>query len=232
MFTSLIEIPLTSLTLSAQAHNKLNAAMIDDIVLAMDAHDWTCNSCGTCLPDMMEVDHLKGHNLNGKDGIAPICQFCHDRKHLLWAASRKRVTLIHAPDLTYEDISQLSWAMLAHNGQEGFSIDRKKLMRDFNSRREDAFDAIGHNNVEAIFEAIYALLDAKGKDAVMARLKALDAHIKFAPEAIFMDVPVIEGWSRGGFRPVEGGWAAKATPKSFAGYAALKSAGESLKARL
>ncbi|MFG6573566.1 HNH endonuclease signature motif containing protein [Sulfitobacter sp. 1A13353] len=232
MFTSLIQSPLTSLTLSAKAHNMLNATMIDEIVQTMRTHDWNCNTCGTRMPEMMEVDHLKGHKPAGKDALAPICQFCHDRKHLLWAASRKRVTLIHAPDLSYEELSQISWAMVTHKEREGFTIDAKKLQRDLSSRQEDAFDAIGHTNLEAIFEAIYALRDAKGEEAVLARLTEMDAHIKIAPAAIFMDQPVIEGWARGGFRAVEEGWQERVIPEKFPSYAALRSAGDALKARL
>lgn len=232
MFSNLFQMHLTTLTLSAQAHNKLNATMIDEIVSAMQAHDWTCNVCGVRLPQMMEVDHLKGHNPSAKDALAPICQFCHDRKHMLWAASRKRLSLIHAPDLTYEEISQISWALMSNKGQQGFDIDEKKLQRDLASRQEDAFDAIGHNNLEAIFEAAYSLLDAKGEEVALERMQAMDAHIKLAPAALFMENPVIDGWSPGGFRTVSADWGEKVTPANFPGYAALRSAGGSLKARL
>ena len=232
MFSNLIQMHLTTLTLGAQAHNKLNATMIDEIVVAMQAHDWTCNVCGVRLPEMMEVDHLKGHNPSAKEALAPICQFCHDRKHMLWAASRKRLSLIHAPDLTYEEISQISWALIANQGREGFDIDEKKLRRDLAGRQEDAFDAVGHHNLEAIFEAAYALLDAKGEEAALDRLQAMDSHIKIAPAALFMETPVIGGWSSGGFRSIDEDWAEKTTPANFPGYTALRSAGDSLKARL
>ena len=60
----------------------------------------------------------------------------------------------------------------------------------------------------------------------------MDAHIKIAPAAILMEEPVIEGWSRGGFRAVEKGWEERVIPEKFPGYAALRSAGDALKARL
>ncbi|CAN0557160.1 unnamed protein product, partial [Laminaria digitata] len=81
MFSSLADTGLSILTLSAQQHNILNALMIDDIVEMMTREEWTCHRCGVHLPQMMEVDHLKGHALSGTSGIMPICQFCHDLKH-------------------------------------------------------------------------------------------------------------------------------------------------------
>lgn len=232
MLANLISKPLSQLTLGAQAHNRLNAMMIDDIVKAMAAHDWTCHVCGTRLQGMMEVDHLKGHRASSRDALRPICQFCHDREHLLWAASRKRLALIHAPDLSYDELSQLAWAMVGHTGREGFSLDRKKILRDLSARREDAQDAIGHGNLEAAMEAIFTLRDSRGDAAAQDILEGIDAQLKLAPSVIFEEAPRIQTWEQGGFKPVQDGWRDTVIPEGFAGYEALRAAGTSLKARL
>jgi hypothetical protein len=232
MFASLITKPVSRLTLGAQAHNRLNAALIDEVSAAFQQQNWTCHICGTCLPEMMEADHTKGHKVSVKDGIKPICQFCHDRDHLLWAASRKRITLIHAPDLDHVEISQLSWAICTHVGREGFGFDQMKIMRDLDARREDAYDALGHNNLEAIYETIFAYQDARGEDAAREMVEEIDKHLRLAPAVLFETAPKIETWMRGGFRSVGEDWRERAVPKTFPGYGALKSAGDALKAKL
>lgn len=232
MLSSLINTPLTIMTLGAQAHSTLNSTMIDDISTMMEREDWTCHCCGTKLPGMMEVDHTKGHKVSQKDGILPICRVCHDRKHLLWSASRKRLSLIHAPDLTYEEISQLTWAMLAHEGRDGFGFDRKMMARDINARQEDAFDAIGHSNIEAIFESILTMADSIGSKAALERLQEIDKHIKIAPTLLTDEKVEISIWSEGGFKAVGPDWKENAVLPDFVGYGALKNAGDALKAKL
>lgn len=232
MLTSLLDTQLNLMTLGAQAHNALNSAMIDEIAIMMKSSKWTCHKCQTQLPGMMEVDHLKGHKVSSKDAIAPICQVCHDREHLLWAGSRKRITLIHAPDLTYPEISQLTWSIISNQGMDGFDIDRTRVTRTLKSRQEDAFDALGHNNLEAIFEGILTMVDIQGEESVRKLLSEIDSHIKIAPSILLDEEAEIQIWSSGGFRPPSEGWQKNATSGRSTGYEALRNAGEALKSRL
>lgn len=232
MLSEMLDTSLTILTLNALSHNTLNTRMIDDVVVCMAKNDWTCHVCGVKLYGMMEVDHLKGHNLAGKAAIAPICQFCHDRKHMLWAASRGKFRLMHAPDLTYEDISHLTWAKVSHTGQEGFSFDAKKMGRDLNARCSDASDMIGHDNVEAVLEALFALHDKVGYDEAKKKAAIIDTHIKLVPVALTQENAVIQSWSDGGFRPASDMWKNNAVSKNFPGYAALQKSGDFLKSKL
>jgi hypothetical protein len=232
MFSSLLSTPLTLMTLTAQAHSVLNSAMMDEVVKCMNDNDWTCHKCSVKVHGMMEIDHLKGHKVSGKNGIMPICQFCHDRQHLLWAAARKRLTIMHAPDLDYLEISQLTWSLVGHHGRDGFSIDRNKLSRDLSARREDAFEAMGHDNIEAIFEAIFTMSDRLGEEEIKERLVEFDKHIKIVPSALLDEDTEIKSWSVGGFRPAGEEWRDNAIPNKFAGYEALRKAGDTLKSRI
>jgi hypothetical protein len=232
MFSSLITTSLPLLTLSAQKHNMLNAGMIEDITRMMEREKWTCHVCGTQLNGLMEVDHLKGHSLKGASGIRPICQFCHDRKHPVWAASQGRLSVIHAPDLSHEEISQISWALLLHKKNTDFSIDVKRLDRELRARREDAFDAIGHENPESIFESIFAIRDIKGDKETMSILEEMDKHLRFIPSAVFSEDPEITSWGDGGFRKLPEGWQERAIPKGLPAMDVMREAGTALKSRL
>lgn len=232
MFKSLVTSSLPVLTLSAHRHNVLNAAMIDDISKMMEREKWTCHVCGTQMHGMMEVDHLKGHKPSAKSGILPICQFCHDRKHPIWAASRGRFSILHAPDMSYEEISQLTWAFILHDRDEGFTVDMKRLDRDLKARREDAFDALGHSNIESIFESILAIRDAQGEDATLDLMEEIDAHLKIVPSALFAESRDLRVWGPGGFNALAEGWERRAVPNGLPAMDVMKTAGEALKARL
>lgn len=232
MFTSLAHTGLSLLTLSAQQHNTLNALMIDEIIEMMEREKWTCHSCGVHLPQMMEVDHLKGHGLSGKSGIMPICQFCHDRKHLIWAASRDRISVVHAPDYSQAEITQLCWMLLLHSEDEDISFDMKKLRREMNSRREDAVDALGSGNMESVIEGIQALMDSRGKENVVPTLEEIDEQIKIVPSLIFEESPKLKTWANGGFVEIDPSWRAHAKPDNLPAADVIRRAGESLMSQL
>ena len=227
MFRYLLETPLELLTLGARAHAALNAEMMDEIVAAMERDAWTCRQCGVCLPEMMEIDHLDGHRVSGRSRIAPICRFCHDRKHLLWAASRGRLVPIHAPDLPYEHISQIAWVILVHAGRNG--VDHGRLIYDLDARRKQAQVALGHGNLEAILEAVLAMADSRGREAANASADGLDRQIRLAPSALFGDPTDMQVWTRGGCRPVSGDWRKTASPDSFPGYDVFARVGKALR---
>ena len=232
MLVNLLDMPVSLLTLNALSHNKLNTMMLDEIAAVMQREKWTCHICNTRLKNMMEIDHLKGHAVSGKNAIAPICQICHAQKHLLWAASRGRITIVHAPELNYSEISQLSWALILHDGQPGFNIDRRRLVRDLSARHEDALDAIGHDNIEAFFEMILHMAKKQDKKTVRARLVELDRHLRIVPVLLTDENADIQIWSEGGFKAPSPEWKTNALQGQPVNYDALKRAGSALADRI
>lgn len=96
------------LTFGARGHAVLAGGLRVQIAKAMRDADWTCHLCGICLPEMMEFDG--GH---GGEPVRPICQFCHNMDHPIWAAGRGRMVPVWAPDMDCAEISRLSWVLLA-----------------------------------------------------------------------------------------------------------------------
>ena len=233
MFTSILDTSLKIMTLGAADHNILNTMMLDEISAMMKRENWTCHVCKTRLYGMMEVDHLNGHAPSGKNAIAPICMICHHLKHPLWAASRGRMRVIHAPDLDYPEISRWTWSLLVHNGCPGFDINHRGLARDFNARREDARDAMGHDNPESIFEAILTLAkDEKNIKKLRAKLEERDRHMRIIPAVLLDENAGIDIWTKGGFQSPSEHWKDPVLKGGTTDYEALKRAGTALLARL
>lgn len=232
MIAQFLNTPAQVATLGAFQHSQINAQMRPEIAKCMQDHSWTCHVCGMSIPGMMEIDHLKGHSLNGKAHLAPICQFCHDQKHLTWAASRRRVRMIHAPDMSQEQVSQLVWTVLIHNGQPGCTLDLDAVQQDFLTRATDATDILGCENLEPFLEALLIFSSTKGMDAAMAKANLLDAHLRVAPEIIFDDTQKLSNWKEGGFIPIEETWKEGAVPKGMPAYPDLMQAGKVMQRKL
>lgn len=232
MLENLLDRNLGYLTLGARAHARLNTVLSEEIQAAMDGGEWCCHKCQTYLPGLLEIDHTQGHSPSRKSGLKPICAFCHERDHPVWAVGRGRFALMHAPDLSYEEISQMTWALLGNRGNDGFFFDSKKLARDIKARTEDAADALGHGNPEALIEAIFAFSDARGKDAAKAQIERIEAQIKLVPSAL-VDLSLdIYGWHQSGFRAADASWREGLRGADFPTYEALKAAGKSLVRKL
>ena len=233
MFTSILDIPLKVMTLGAIDHNILNTMMLDEIAAVMHRENWTCHVCGICLPEMMEIDHLKGHSPEGKNALAPICMVCHNLKHPLWAASRDRLRIIHAPELDYSYISRCTWSLLTHHGRPGFDINQRGFVRDLNSRREDARDALGHDNPESIFEAILTLAkDEKNIKRLREKLEERDQFLRIVPVVLLDETAGIDIWTKGGFQPPSEDWKDPILKGETIDYEAFKRAGKALMAKL
>ena len=229
MLARLPSRPLALLTLSARDHARLNASMMDRIRTAMEADDWTCHACKIRLPGMMEIDHLGGH-VPACTRLQPICQFCHDRQHPLWAASRRRIVPVLAPDFSLEDLSILAWTLLVHAAQDGFRHEGHLMARDWTTRHEHAVDILGHGNAEAIFEAVLALDDRVEARRLQERLSEIDRHVRFAPAVLLEQSRDIQVWRQSGFTALEQEWAANLVPPETP-YAQLRQAGDELRGR-
>lgn len=101
------------LIMTARQHMVVAGLFPKEVSELFSKSNWTCSRCGVCLPGMMEFD-------GGHDGSAPssvICQFCHNLDHAIWASTRGRLTPVLFPEEvlppTQEDISRLSWMVLA-----------------------------------------------------------------------------------------------------------------------
>ena len=201
MFQAVLSGNPRQLTLSARDHALINASMPDAIAAALKAGDWTCHVCGVRLVGLMEADHLKGHRKCGPEGVSPICQFCHDLKHPMWAMARKRAFPIYAPDLPQTDLSRFSWTLLSEMTRDSGGEMFEALLETIGEREASAFEMIDGENMEAALEAVLVLRDRVGKDAALKTCKELDAHIRFLPSCVRDGEPIMR-WTSSGFRPV------------------------------
>jgi hypothetical protein len=232
MISHLLKTSAQLSTLGAFQHAQINSLMRVEIAECMQKHNWTCHVCDISLPGVMEVDHLKGHSEKSKAHLKPICQFCHDRKHLLWSASKKRVRLIHAPDMDQVQVSQLAWSILVHNGQPGCTLDVDRIQQDLLTRATDAEDIIGCDSMEPFLEALMIYADSKGIEAAVKKAEALDAYLRIVPEVLFSDEPTLQKWGEGGFHSVGDDWKNRAKPMDMPRYANLWQAGKFLARKL
>ena len=94
------------LTFNALGHSVLAGRHTAAIASALAS--WRCHVCGTRLPGLLEFD---GHGADGE--CRPICQFCHNLDHPMWAATTGRLTLVLAPDVPQAELTGLCWTILA-----------------------------------------------------------------------------------------------------------------------
>ncbi len=104
----ILERPARHLTFGARAH-AIRAGMFPDAV-ASALRSWTCHCCGIRLPGLMEFDG--GHGPDPGD-IRPICQFCHNLDHAVWAAGLGRLVPVWAPDMAQPALTRVCWTALA-----------------------------------------------------------------------------------------------------------------------
>lgn len=201
MFTHVLNENARLLTLSARDHALINGTIGAAIGVVFREGDWTCNTCGIRIEGLMEVDHLKAHKQVDAGEMAPICQFCHDLKHPIWAMSRKRAFPVYAPDLKQADLSRFSWTVLSEmtrpNAPDGFDA----LLDALGEREAAAFEMLDGENMEAALEALFVIRDRVGAGAAERVAGELDKHIRFLPSCIRDGSPV-RRWTPAGFRPV------------------------------
>lgn len=201
MFKRVITDSIRLQSLGARDHALINSAMMREIRTALDAADWACHVCGVALRGFMEIDHLKGHSPSKTSGLAPICQFCHDLRHPMWAASRSRIFPIVAPETAQTDVSRFSWTLLSEGSREDGVLDTDEIMSAMEAREEAAWDMLGGTNLESVMEALLTVRDRRGADRATAMVEDLDRVIRFVPGAV-RDMGPLYKWTREGFRPV------------------------------
>lgn len=203
---------LKTLTLGVRDHAALLGQESETCEKIFRAADHTCHVCGVQTFTGLEIDHGSRHvPLKNKSisGLKPICQFCHNLKHPLWAASRGRLVAIYAPDISQVDLQRLSWAMIAW--REAYPDHFETLQSDLLSRRDRFSEMMECESVEALFEASLAVIDTLGPESGMASLRSVDQVLRFIPFEVTIDIDSIgdlridqasrlSTWTIGGFR--------------------------------
>lgn len=189
------------MTLSARDHALINGAMAPEIAACFRDKGWTCHICGLRLDGLMEIDHLSGHRPCSAADLAPICQFCHDLRHPIWAMSRKRAFPIFAPDLDQCALTRLCWALLTEmtrpEGREAF----EEIGAALAERESAAFELLDGDNMESALEAILVIRDRTGHEAARKVAAELDAQLRYVPSCV-RDGEPLRRWTPEGFREV------------------------------
>lgn len=167
-----------------------------------------CHVCGSRAPGMMEIDHLKGHKKCKKEELATICQFCHNLQHPLWAAARKKIFPIYAPELSQADLNRLAWVALSwrDHEREDVPFDLSKLHAAIEHRRKEIERLLGCQSAASLFESAFILRDQVGEKAAAKTLMQVDQFLRYWPSEVVedpSDLPAsarLSTWSYGGFK--------------------------------
>lgn len=210
---SFLERPITILKMGLRQHEAILAPVGDRIKGVMEAHNWTCHRCGVRVPGYMQVDHTKGHGNSAPEGLRPICVFCHDQDHILWAAGRKRVFPILAPELTNEQVSRIAWAVLAlQNASENTDAVGavENMTAAFRQRHHDFQQKYGSADADSAIEALFRFLIREGEETERETAKkkkiagAFISETRFVPRLLsgsILEDPseTVSVWTLGGF---------------------------------
>lgn len=211
---SFLERPLTVLKMGLRQHEAILAPVGKAVLPMMKKYDWTCHRCGIKIPQYMQVDHTKGHGNPDPDALRPICVFCHDQDHIIWAAARKRVLPVVAPDMTNEQISRISWAVVSlrsrPDDQEVVEAI-ENIIAAFRKRHHDFIDRYGSEDADSAIEAVFRFLlpqeNESEREAIMKKaiVERFSSQVRFVPRALIEESvedvsTTISVWSVGGFR--------------------------------
>lgn len=218
-----IDKPISILSMGLRNHEAIQQPFSSEIRKVMKKYDWTCCRCGIKIPGLMQIDHTAGHAARNAEGFRPICAFCHDQDHLIWAASCKKIVPIIATTeegvLSNEDISLMSWslfAMFTHQNDDPDANDSVAgIMRAFQARRGAFQEKYGSKDADSFIEATYRFLDGaedENENMLVERQAIVErtlAEVRFVPA--FMaghtkeDEPstFLSTWGPGGFSSIE-----------------------------
>lgn len=204
MLGRLTETSILTLSLGIRAHARLAEAQPDDVAAVFARDDWTCHVCTTRLPDFMEIDHMAGHRRSRQEDLRTICQFCHNLKHPIWAASRGRLLAIHAPDIAQRDLTRLAWATFRLRETSPGGIDLQTILDDVAVRADKLRANLGTSEPTPLIEAALQLRRT-GAEGVPALFERIDAALRFWPAeltsqaSLLPDSARLSTWKVGGF---------------------------------
>lgn len=203
--------PISVLTLGLRQHGRLLAGRGSEIAAVMKKHDWNCHCCGIRIPEFMEIDHgAGGHTPSCKD-LKPICTFCHNLRHPLWAAARGRIIPIHAPDVTQTDLNRMAWMVVAYRNNGAVRVDHVQKAIE---ARAAAFEQVaGVAQAEPFLEAVmsYRLsMEAEQREGKLIvkhdALTEMDRIVRFWPAEAMRNrdtlpaAALLSTWTLGGFK--------------------------------
>lgn len=198
--------------MSAWQHELILRADMHKVPEVMRKSDWTCCVCGVRIPGYMQLHHSKGHRPGQPQHLKPICSFCHDMEHPLWAANRKRIVPVDAPDLTQAQISMIAWTVLSlTGGKMPFESDRAldegviRVGDNMAERREAISSMTGAKDADAVLQGAITVNAQLSKDAPGRKAFAkIMGRVRFAPSFLFAGygLEAFQVWSAGGFREV------------------------------
>lgn len=201
MLGDMLKSSLVTMNLRIVDHAAILAPQADLCAKIMKRDKETCHICGFCVPDHMEIDHLKGHRKSSEAEMACICPFCHALKHPLWAGARKRIVPVYAPDLSQEDINRMAWVALAWRGQEKendtpVAPGIATIVSDMKARQNQLTKLIGCTSAEALFEAVLGLQDLIDRKLAMGAAMRLDQFVRFWPSELLKEHADLDRGSR------------------------------------
>ena len=211
MLSNIVSTNLKILTLGARDHAMLLEGREDACLATFREADHVCHVCGVRTVDGLEIDHTAGHVAGVTKGLRAICQFCHDLKHPLWAASHGRLVPIWAPGIAQRDLHRLSWAILTW--REAFPDAIAPVRAGLLARADRFADTFECGSAEALFEAAFMTCDELGMEHGKATLNKVDQTLRFVPREVLLapedigsvlidQASRLSTWRIGGFRKI------------------------------
>ncbi len=211
VFTSLLTTPIDRLNLGARAHARLAAVGQEGFAACLARDDWRCRICGVRLPDFMEVEHVASHHDHTVANLSCMCQFCHNLRHPLWAASRGKFRLFWSSGTDQHLIHAIAWSVLlagplAHRMPEiQHAIER--FLQAVEHREMQLRSLLGSTHPEGMCEAVYFANRHHGPKHGRTVAQRLDRHVRFWPVAAnralggtARDAAHLSVWDGDGFR--------------------------------
>lgn len=216
--------PAPLLAMGARAHAVLAGQSADAIARAFERDDWTCQRCGTRVPQYVEVAHMDGHRADcSSQDLLTVCQFCHALDHPVWAASRGRLRLIACPDVPQMVLQRLAWSVYlfaaedadaeeqgrAVYGLERFEQQTEALLAAVDARERLLTELLGGVRAESFFESLFTARDLLTAPQFERLLTDLDRIVRFWPSAASEPEGAeqapgaqVSRWRESGFEPV------------------------------
>jgi len=208
MLTDMMRRSVAELKLGVRPHAALLSGSEKISVEVFQRDKECCHVCGVRVPGFMEIDHRDGHKKSSAKSLKTICQFCHNLRHPIWAATRKRIIPIFAPDLNQADIHRLAWTLLAWRGVSEGPVDHGSVAGLIDIRRETFLKEFGCESAESLFEAAYAVAGPKmlGGKGCLPVFRKMEQSLRFWPAELLYDYEELDPgsrlsvWDVGGFR--------------------------------
>lgn len=211
--TRIMALSPETLGLGARKHCEIATQSAEAVAECFRRDAWTCHVCGVRLPNYMEVDHPVGHRECPSNDMKTICQFCHNLKHPLWAATQGRLRMFWAPGLTQCRISRIAWQVLLaskdRNGKVGegeIAEAARHVVNDTRRRERVLENVVGTANPGALIDALHTTKRLVRKDVYQETLKRACRIVRFWPVAadridreVELPSAAFSSWSAGRF---------------------------------